>query len=278
MTIDPYLQQEVEIVKRTQDTPHVFTVWLRFTDPEVNKQYSFMPGQFNMLYLYGVGEVAISIVSDPEERGLYAHTIGAVGRTTRGIAQLKKGDRLGVRGPFGNSWPIEEAKGKDVVVVTGGIGCAPVVAAINYMFAHRNEYKKIKILQGVRHADDFFYRDRYAKWEKQQNTEVIISADKGSTGWPFGTGFVTERIKDLDVDINNTISMMCGPEIMMKVASKALIERGLPEDTIYLSMERSMHCGIGHCGHCQFGSDFICKDGPIFTYDKIKDLLSQKGF
>lgn len=278
MTIDPYLQHEVEIVKRTQDSSDIFTLWLRFTDPKVNEEYCFLPGQFNMLYLYGVGEVAISIVSDPEEHGMYAHTIRAVGRTTRGLAQLKEGDRLGVRGSFGNCWPVEEAKGKDVIVVTGGLGCAPVVAAINYMFSHRENYNKIKVLQGVRHIDDFIYRDRYAKWEKQPETEVIISADNGGVNWPFSTGFVTESIKDLDVDPNNTITMMCGPEGMMRVASKAAIEKGLSEDSIYLSMERNMHCGIGHCGHCQFGSEFICKDGPIFTYAEIKDLLSQKGF
>ena len=143
--IDPYLQQEAEIVERVQDAPDIFTLRLRFTDSKVNQAYSFQPGQFNMLYLYGVGEVAISIVSNPDEHDLYSHTIRAVGKVTKGLELLQAGDRIGVRGPFGRGWPLESAKNKNVVIVTGGLGCAPVVAAINYIMLHRDQYKKVKI-------------------------------------------------------------------------------------------------------------------------------------
>ncbi|MBU1926562.1 MAG: FAD/NAD(P)-binding protein [Gammaproteobacteria bacterium] len=275
---DPYLQHEAEIIERIQETDDIFTIKLRFTDPEFNKAYSFHPGQFNMLYLYGVGEVAISIVSDPTEHEMYSHTIRVVGRMTKGLSKLKEGERIGVRGPFGRGWPVEEAQGKDVVFVTGGLGCAPVVAGINYVVQRRSEYGKLKILQGIKQPSDLIYQDRYDAWRKQPDTEVLLSADKGGENWVWRTGFVTSCIEGLDIDPANSIGMTCGPEPMMRIAALALAKKGLAENDIYLSMERNMHCGIGHCGHCQFGSALICKDGPVFPFAEIKDLICKPGF
>ncbi|MBA2653768.1 MAG: FAD/NAD(P)-binding protein [Gammaproteobacteria bacterium] len=273
-----YLPHEVKVVERIQESPTVFTLRVQFTDFQLQKEFVFQPGQFNMLYLYGVGEVAISIVSDPENSQLYDHTIRAIGRVTRGLEQLQRGDYLGIRGPFGRGWPLALAQNKDVVIITGGLGCAPVVSVINYIALRRDQYGKLIILQGLKHSDDFIFRHRYGEWQKMFDTEVFIAADVSVPGWPWYTGHITDMTRQLSLNENNTIVMMCGPEIMMKVAIKELLAKNIPEENIFLSMERNMECGVGHCGHCQYGGLFVCKDGPIFQYPEIKALLMEPGF
>lgn len=276
---NPYLPREAEVVERIDESPTIFTLRLRFTDLELNERYSFAPGQFNMIYLYGVGEVAISIVSDPEDDQLYDHTIRIVGRVTRGLAKLKAGDRIGVRGPFGRGWPLEEAEGRDVLIVTGGLGCAPVVSVINYVIKRRERFGRMLIMQGVKHANDLLWRERYAQWSKLPETEVIIAADQGGgKQWPWKIGQVVSMLDDVALAPKKTIAMMCGPEAMMNVAIEHLLARGMEESALYMSMERNMQCAVGHCGHCQYGGKFICKDGPVFSYDQIKDLFGKDGF
>lgn len=269
---------EAEIVERIEESPTIFTWRLRFTDPEVHRAYRFMPGQFNMLYLYGVGEVPISIVSDPEDDTLYDHTIRVVGRVTQAMAKLGTGDRIGVRGPFGRCWPVEEAKGRDVVIATGGLGCAPVVSVINYVLNRRADYGRLIIMQGVRHSADLIWRERYEQWAKMPDTQVHLTADKSGPGWPWRTGLITQLIDEADIVADNSEAMMCGPEGMMLAVIRDLNERGIPEERLWLSMERNMQCGVGHCGHCQIGGHFVCKDGPVFRYPDIKSLLGVKGF
>lgn len=275
---DPYLPEAAEIIARRQESPSIFSIDTCFHSSSSHKDYTFQPGQFNMIYLYGVGEVAISISSDPAEKKYLTHTIRAVGRVTKALQKLKEGDVIGVRGPYGKGWPVEEAENKDVIIVTGGLGCAPTVSVINYMMARRKRYGNIKILQGVKHSDDFIFRQYYDKWKKAGDTQVYIAADQAGPKWPWITGFVTDMIKDLPINAQNTIVMMCGPEAMMGVAVKALVNKGMDEENLYLSMERNMECGLGHCGHCQYGGVFICKDGPVFAYPTIKALFSEKGF
>src|SRR3990172_6544073 len=154
---NPHLPLEAEVVERIQESPTIFTLRLRFTDPVKHAAFRFAPGQFNMLYLYGVGEVAISIVSDPEDEALFAHTIRVVGRVTRGLAQLQAGDRLGARGPYGRGWPLKQAEDRDVMIVTGGLGCAPVVSVINYVIRRREKFRRLVIMQGVKHSDDLIF-------------------------------------------------------------------------------------------------------------------------
>lgn len=278
MKNDPYLPHETEVVARIQETPTIFTLRLRFTDPRLQKKYSFQPGQFNMLYLYGVGEVAISIVSDPENDELYDHAIRIVGRITKGLAQLKQGDYLGVRGPFGYGWPMQKALQKDVIIITGGLGCAPVVSAVNYIVQRRAHYNRIIIMQSVKHSDDLIFRERYEQWQQMPNTEVYLAADKAAKDWPWQIGRVTDMIQNLKLNAANTVAMLCGPEIMMQVTAQELIKKQLAEENIYLSMERNMACAIGHCGHCQFGGLFICKNGPVLAYSALKELLGKPGF
>ena len=263
------------IIARRQESPTIFTLQSQWVKPQ---PFSFSPGQFNMLYLYGVGEVAISISSDPDEEQYISHTIRAVGRITKALQQLQEGDQIGLRGPYGKGWPLLEARGKDILLVTGGLGCAPTVSVINYMLARRELYGKITILQGVKHSDDLIFKKQYALWQQIPNTEVHIAADRAGPKWPWATGFVTDMIQTIDLRPEQTIAMMCGPEMMMHAAIAAMIKRELPEDRIYLSMERNMACGVGLCGHCQYGGLFVCKDGPVFAYPQIKALFSEKGF
>lgn len=275
---DAILPQPAIIQERRQDASHIFTLDLKWLDPKRQGDYTFVPGQFNMLYLYGVGEVAISVCSDPDNKQFFSHTIRAVGRVTNALQQLQVGDTIGLRGPYGKGWPLQSALGQDVVIVTGGLGCAPTVSVIEYMIARRASFGRLTILQGVKHSDDFIFRKRYAAWAKEPDLHIHIAADHAERGWPWQVGFVTDTIQGLPLQVDKTIVMMCGPEGMMKTASCAFLQRGLSATQLYLSMERNMECGIGLCGHCQYGGFFVCKDGPVFSYDQIQHLLFEEGF
>lgn len=275
---NPYLPREAQIVSRVQEAPDIFTLRLRLTDITQHALYRFEPGQFNMLYLHGVGEVAISIVSDPQDIHLFDHTIRVVGRTTTALAQLRTGDYIGVRGPFGRGWPMRAAQGRDVVLMTGGLGCAPVVSVIRYVLRRRRHYGRLVIMQGVRHSNDLIWRKQYNEWGQHPDTQVLLTADQSGQGWPFNTGLVTQLIDDAEFDPGNTIAMLCGPERMMQASAAALQQQGLLADDIWLSMERNMHCAVGHCGHCQFGGSFVCKDGPVYPLTELETLLGARGF
>jgi NAD(P)H-flavin reductase len=274
---NPYLPLEARVVERIQESPGLFTLRLALTDPAAQAAYRFEPGQFNMLYLHGVGEVAISIVSDPTDEHIIDHTIRQVGRVTNGLAGLQAGDRIGLRGPFGRGWPVQQVQGRDLVIVTGGLGCAPVVSAIEYVLRRCGEYGRVNIVQGVKHADDFIWRERYDRWAGCPDTRVLIAADVGTPLWPWHVGLVTELFDQLDFDPAKASVMMCGPEGMMRAVAKDMLALQVPPADIWLSMERNMQCAAGHCGHCQFGPKFVCKDGPVFSYDQIAHLLQVKG-
>lgn len=276
--VNPYLPHDAVITQRTQESDTLFTLRLEFVDPVIKQAYKFAPGQFNMLYLYGVGEVPISIVSDPVDSHIIDHTIRAVGRVTHGMAKLKQGDHIGLRGPYGRGWPMLESKAMDIVVVTGGLGCAPVVSVINYIEQRREEFGRLNIVQGVKHTADFIWKDRYDKWREMPDTKVLLAADVGEALWPWHVGPVTNLFDQLEFNPDNTAVMMCGPEGMMRVVCDHMLDHRVPAEQLFLSMERNMQCAIGHCGHCQYGSKFICKDGPVFSYDKIRPLFNTKGF
>jgi sulfhydrogenase subunit gamma (sulfur reductase) len=273
-----YMPYEAEVVERIHESPSLFTLRLRFTDPQLQETYEFEPGQFNMLYLYGVGEVAISIVSDPKDSHILDHTIRMVGRVTQGLGYLKAGDRIGVRGPYGRGWPMQQAEQGDVVVVTGGLGCAPVVSVINYIARRRERFGHLNIVQGVKHSDDFIWHERYDQWREIPDTTVLLAADQGTALWPWHIGRVTDLFDNLHFDPQQVSVMMCGPEGMMHVVTKHMLEAGVGPCRLWLSMERNMQCAVGHCGHCQYGDKFICKDGPVFCYEQVADLFNTKGF
>jgi len=273
----PSLPHEAQVMERVQESPSIFTLRLRLTDVQAQASYRFVPGQFNMLALFGVGEVPISIVSDPQDEQLFDHTVRALGRVTNGLAALKNGDRLGIRGPFGRGWPLAEAQGRDVVIITGGLGCAPTVAAINYILRRRAQYGRLTIIQGVKHSDDLIWAQRYAIWAREPNTQVLIAANVAGPLWPWHVGRVTEVFERAAIDPARTLAMLCGPEGMLLAAVEHLQSRGVPVESLWLSMERSMHCAVGHCGHCQLGPKFVCQDGPVFRYADIQHLLGVRG-
>lgn len=275
--MNPHLPQAMHIVERVAESPDIFTLALEHAGPG-GEDFRFQPGQFNMLYLFGVGEVPISIVSDPEELPRVRHTIRAVGRVTRGLAQLKVGQSVGLRGPYGRGWPLAAARGHDILVVTGGLGCAPVVAVIDYVLKRRSEFGRLTIVQGVRHAADFIWRGRYGEWSRQSDTEVLLAADVAGPGWPWHVGRVTELLDRAALRPERTTAMLCGPEAMMLTTVRRLVALGIPEERLYLSLERNMQCAVGLCGHCQDGPNFVCRDGPVFSYPRIKELFGIKGF
>jgi len=272
------LPHEAEVVERIEETSTIFTLRLRFTDPVIRGQYRFIPGQFNMLYLYGVGEIPISIVSDPLDAHMLDHTIRNVGRVTAGFAQLKAGDRIGVRGPFGRGWPMQQAEGKNVVVITGGLGCAPVVSVIHYVLRRREQFHRLIIMQGVKHGDDLIWREQYEAWSKLPDTQVLLAADQGGPLWPWRVGNVSMLFDEAHLNGYESVVMMCGPEGMMLASIPELRKRGVADEHIWLSMERNMQCGAGKCGHCQHGGHFVCKDGPVFALPDIAPLLGVRGF
>jgi len=238
-------------------------------------EFSFAAGQFNMLYLFGLGEVPISISSDPAKPRVLAHTVRAVGPVTNALCRLKRGEVLGVRGPFGSGWPLREAVGGDVVIVAGGIGLAPLRPILYHLLAHRDQYGRIVLLYGARTPRDLLYERDLARWRGRFDVQIEATVDAADTGdgWRGHVGVVTTLIPRAEFDPAETTAVVCGPEVMMRYTIADLQKRGLPPDRVYLSMERNMKCAIGLCGHCQFGPTFVCKDGPVFRYDRIAPLL-----
>lgn len=273
-----YIHHQAEILERIQEAPDIFTLRLSFTDPDVHSNYRFQPGQFNMLYLFGLGEVPISIVSDPEHDDLFDHTIRCVGRITRAMSRLKVGDRIGVRGPYGRGWPMDAARDKNLVLVTGGLGCAPVMSVIHYALNRRDRFKRLTIMQGVKKSDDLIWRKQYEQWAQLDDTRVLLAADVAQSDWPWATGPVTHLFDQAQVDGDDSIAMMCGPEPMMTAAADQLLQRNFDKTNIYLSMERNMQCAVSQCGHCQYGPHFVCADGPVFPYNDIERWTRLKGF
>jgi sulfhydrogenase subunit gamma (sulfur reductase) len=274
---NPYLIQPATIVETIREAEDIDTYRLRFVDEQVRRSYRFAAGQFNMVYLFGVGEVAISIVSDPDEPESLDHTIRVVGRVTKAIAGLQPGNELGIRGPFGHGWPLEAIRGKDIVIVTGGLGCAPVVGAIEYIFRRRNQYGAVTILHGVKTPHDLLFRERFDAWRRHPDTQVLLTSDQPDKTWRYHVGVVTELFEQVTVDPARTVVLMCGPEIMMRLGVPILMQRGIPATAIYASLERHMECGIGLCGHCQLGPYFLCKDGPVMRYDWVEPWLGKVG-
>ena len=231
-------------------------------------------GQFNMLYAFGVGEIAVSLSGDPQERRRLVHTIRAVGAASRALARLEAGAEIGVRGPFGTSWPLEAAAGKDVVIVAGGLGLAPLRPAIYRLFAERERYGRVAIVVGMRDPAHILYYDELEAWRARGDAEVAITVDTADAAWTGHVGVVTTLIPRLAFDPQRTLAMVCGPEIMMRFSVTALAHAGMRSADIYLSMERNMKCAVGFCGHCQFGPHFVCRDGPVFRYDRIAGILA----
>jgi NAD(P)H-flavin reductase len=268
---DPFVPLPYRVGRVRRETRDITTLELA---PITGERPAYQPGQFNMLYVFGIGEVAISMSGDPAAGGGYVHTVRNVGAVSGAIAGLEAGAMLGVRGPFGTAWPTGPAAGSDVVFVAGGLGLAPLRPAIYQVLAQRGRYGRVVLLYGTRNPPDILFRHEMERWRRRLDVDILVTVDHADASWRGNVGVVPKLIARAGFDPHNTIAMVCGPEVMMRFTAGALTAAGLPAEHIYLSMERNMKCAIGLCGHCQFGPDFICKDGPVMRYDRIMDILA----
>ncbi len=274
---EPMMPFWAEIVDITREAPAVSTYWLQFRDPALQENFHYKPGQFNMVLVPGLGEAAISISSDFENPGRIGHTIRSVGNVTSTISRMKVGDVLGIRGPFGNWWPLDEWTGRDIVIAAGGIGLPPMRPVIYYVMNHRHEFGKVIVLYGARTPNDLQFSREYKAWQ-DKDIELQVTVDRGDDTWQGRVGVVPILFYNTRVDPRNTVILTCGPEIMIRFVIFEALARRVPAERIYVSLERNMRCGMGSCGHCQLGPFFVCKDGPVFSFDKLQPYVNVEEF
>lgn len=267
--LDPWVPRPYRVIAVTRELGDTVTLELRAQGEAIGP---FEAGQFNMLYAFGVGEIAVSSSGDPALADRVVHTVRAVGAVSAAIAALDGGATLGVRGPFGHGWPVASAEQRDVLVVAGGLGLAPLRPAIYQLLRQRERYRRVMILIGMRNPSEILYRHELEQWRSRLDVELEVTVDRAEGGWRGHVGVVPALIPRLGLDAGRTVAMVCGPEIMMRFAANALHDIGVPDEQIYLSMERNMKCAIGLCGRCQFGPVFICKDGPVMPLGRIAPL------
>jgi NAD(P)H-flavin reductase len=234
----------------------------------------WLPGQFNMLYAFGAGEVPISISGDPGRADRLVHTVRSVGLTSAALCRLRRGQFAGVRGPFGSPWPLHEARGRDVLVVAGGVGLAPLRPVVCELVRHRADYGRVVLLYGARTPADLLFRRDLERWRRR--IDVLVTVDRAPPGWLGDVGVVGSLLPRVACDPSDAVAMVCGPEVMMRFALADLGRLGVPEAATWISMERNMHCAVGLCGHCQLGPAFVCREGPVFPAGAVGRMLSLK--
>jgi len=243
---------------------------LSFKDKNVQENFIYKPGQFVEIGVFGFGEAPISITSSPFVKNCFELCIKNMGNVTNKLHQMKKNDNVYIRGPYGNGFPFDEVKNKDVLFVAGGIGLAPLRGLINEMLAHRNSFGKIQVLYGARTPEDMIFTDELKGWGEK--IKVLTIVDKGDFRWKGNVGVVGTLLTNIKDETKNTVAFVCGPQIMIKFVIKDLVKLGFKDEVIITTLERKMQCGIGKCGHCNIGGKYVCIDGPVFTYKQIKDL------
>lgn len=253
------------------------TASIEFTDRN-GGSLAFEPGQFTMLYVPGVGEAPLSISGDPRQEDRILHTVRAVGAVTNALCALAPGSDIGFRGPYGVGWPMDQVTGRDVVIVAGGIGLAPLRGAVLELFRRREELASLSLIYGARTPEDMLFENDLHMWRSSFNADTIVTVDQPTGTYRGHVGVVTTRFDQLSFDPGNALILTCGPEIMMTVSAREFVNRGVDPGRIYLSMERHMKCGVGLCGRCQYGPAFVCTDGPVETWTtlaarmKVRDL------
>lgn len=265
-TSEAMIPRRFRVSSVTQDTNDTATLMF---EPDDGRPMAFEPGQYTMLYVFGVGEVPISISGDPAQPEILVHTVRAVGAVTRAIVGLQPGGAVGIRGPFGSGWPVSEATGRDLLIVAGGIGLAPLRPVLYEALAHRSDFGRVVLVYGARSPSDLLYRDELEEWRATFDVEVTV--DVSSPDWRGDVGMVTAMLPRVELEAGRTVAMLCGPEVMMKVVARELMSIGHSGADIFVSVERNMKCAIQLCGHCQFGSDFVCSGGPVFSFASVAD-------
>jgi NAD(P)H-flavin reductase len=264
--------QIARVLRRRRDCGEVWTLEIETEEPPSAR---FRPGQFNMLTVFGVGEIPISLSGDPANAGRLVHTIRAVGPVSAALTQMRPGQVIGLRGPFGVGWPMEHAAGRDVVLMAGGLGLAPLRPVIYQLRAERERYGRIVVLYGTRGPADILFERETEAWRRFE-VDLRVTVDHAASGWKGNVGVVTTLLPQLRCDPHEAIAFVCGPEVMMRHSIAALRTLGFADEAIYLSMERNMKCAVAFCGRCQFGVVLLCRDGPVFRYDRVRELLTHK--
>lgn len=270
-TASPMLPHPFRVLDTREEIPGCTT--LRVEPAAGTGECGFAPGQFYMVYVFGHGEVPISVSGDPEKPGELSFTVMAVGSVTRALCAVKPGDTIGLRGPFGKPWPVDELKGRDVIVMAGGLGLAPLRPSIYHILHNRDDYGDLAILYGTRQPQSIVFPEQLAGWREDARIEVEVTVDNAGHDWLGKVGVVTELLNVRTIDPANTSVLICGPEIMMRFSAYALLDLGVAAQNIYLSMERNMKCAVKMCGRCQYGPFFICDDGPVFSFDRVERLF-----
>jgi NAD(P)H-flavin reductase len=263
---NPYIPK-LAIIKEVRDeAPDVKTFKISLKDGAMK----YLPGQFIELTVFGYGEFPTSVSSSPvPKKDHFEVTVKKIGDATNALHKLDIGSTIGVRGPFGNGFPLTALKGKNVVIVGGGVGLAPLRSLIYYLLANREKYGELKLLYGARTPEDLLFKDEMMNWDM----EICLTVDRAGEGWIGNVGLVTTLFDRTKIEPENTIAVICGPPIMIKVVSEELLKMDFPESRIIVSLERLMKCGMGMCGHCNIGAKYVCKDGPVFTYGETMRFL-----
>ncbi len=266
---NPYLPIEATIEEILVESPTIKTF---VVTPK--EQIEFETGQFVELTIPGLGEGPFTPSSSPSVKEKMDITIMDVGKVTSRLHEMKKGEKVGVRGPYGKGYPLDDFKGKEVFIVGGGVGLAPLRSLLYALFGRIDDFKKIYLRYGARTPDDIIFKNLIPEWKKMDKVDIALTVDEGDNGWKGNVGVVTTICEKIPVDFKNSVAVVCGPPIMMKFATYKLAEKGFAHKDIYLSMEKNMSCGIGKCGHCGLGKYYVCKDGPVFTYDLIENMTA----
>lgn len=267
-----YLPHLAEILEIKQETPDIKTFKLKFQEKAVADSFKYLPGQFVELSVFGEGEAPFCISNAPRQDCLIECSVKRMGQVTRALHELDVGDTVGVRGPYGNGFPVEELKNKNLLFVAGGIGLAPLRSLINYCLNNRTDFKTLTIVNGARTSKDLVYKDEYQAWERAKDTDLHLTVDCQEQSWTCMVGVVPKILEEVKPACQNSVAVVCGPPIMIKFTIPVLLKLGFCGEAIITTLEMKMKCGLGKCGRCNIGNLYICKDGPVFSYARLKEL------
>ena len=272
---NPFVPELARIEKIVQETGTIKTFRLNLLNKKFKKSFEFMPGQFVQVSVFGIGEVPISICSSVFEKKFFEITVRNVGSVTNALFKLKEGDSIGIRGPYGNSYPMNEFKYKNIILAAGGVGFPPMKSIIEYVINNRDDFESLLLFYGAKDPADIIYKNELENWNKKNLLKILITVDKPDATWIGDVGLVTSLFDKVEINSKNSVGVVCGSPVMMKFVVQKFQKLGFDNNQIYLSMERMMQCGFGKCGHCNIGKKYVCIDGPVFRYDELKELTEK---
>ena len=271
----PFIPYLATLKTAIQLTPDIKLLSVELEDPDIRSSFDYKPGQFALLSAFGEGEAPFGIVSLSLQRDGLEFAVRRIGTVTRALQELEPGDTLGVRGPFGNYFPLEDYVGKNIIVIGGGIGMAPLRPVINRILERRNDYKELLIINGARTPQDLVFQPEFPTWMKAPRTKLELTVDRGDENWKGRVALVPDVVKELALSPDNAIAIICGPPIMIRFTLARLRDLGFKDNQIVTTLEAKMKCGLGKCARCNIGEKYVCQDGPVFTLEQISQFLEQ---